>query len=139
MSNFPYYRFRCEMLAGQVIWPTESLILVAWSGPLEFFPEDVTVGDITTRAHSVLRGVSLPITGAAIHSHGYAQSDPALIQGITIGATITYFTMARKMGTTASSQLLLYIDEAWDLPWTANGLDLPVQPDWLAMEGWFRP
>jgi hypothetical protein len=47
--------------------------------------------------------------------------------------------MARKMGTTASSQLLLYIDEAWDLPWTANGLDLPVQPDWLAMEGWFRP
>jgi hypothetical protein len=136
--NYPYDRYRCELLAAQSNWPAENLTMIAWSGPLEFFAGDITVGDITTRGNSALRGVSLPVTGAAISSQGYAQSNQVIIPGITIGATITYFTMVRTMGTTAASHLLLYIDTAWELPWTPNGLDLPVQPDWLSMKGWFR-
>ena len=31
------------------------------------------------------------------------------------------------------------IDEAFELPFVPNGLDLVIQPDWLSARGWFRP
>ena len=51
---------------------------------------------------------------------------------MAIGDPITFFTMSDGL------DLVLYIDEALDLPFIPNGLDMVVQPDWLDQRGWWK-
>jgi hypothetical protein len=57
-----------------------------------------------------------------------------LLPAVPVGPLVTWFTMTK-----AGTDLILYIDDAEGLPFTPNGLDVPVTPDWLSNRGWFRP
>jgi len=59
-----------------------------------------------------------------------------VIPGVVIGQPVTHFTLVDDQG--AEDVLLYYIDEAIDLPFDPNGLDMVIQPDWLSARGWFR-
>ena len=80
----------------------------------------------------MLRGSSLPITSQTVAPDGTAQTNQVIIPGVPIGAPITFFTMSD------ADQLILFIDEAVELPFVPNGLDMVVQPDWLEQRGWWK-
>lgn len=98
-----------------------------------FVPTDTSIYDITARGDTVLVKTSLPITVKTVSADGTAQTNGVVVPEVPIGPNITHFTLHEAFG-----NLILFIDEALNLPFTPNGLDLVVQPDWLEQRGWFR-
>ena len=47
--------------------------------------------------------------------------------------------MSVRKPTHNQSELVLFIDEAVELPFAPNGLDMVVTPDWSKNRGWWRP
>jgi hypothetical protein len=131
--NRPYDIARYRFLTAGLNWPALDLRLTAWSGQTQFVATDKLLADITTRHVTTLRGTSLPITIKSVSSDGTAQTNGVVIPNVSVGLDITHFTMNEVSGA-----LILFIDDAFDLPFTPNGLDIVVQPDWLAKRGWFR-
>ena len=60
------------------------------------------------------------------------------IKAMGIVTEVTWMTIAGTQVPHDSSRLILFVDEAMELPFTPNGLDLLITPDWLAQRGWFR-
>lgn len=134
-----YNRARYDLLAAQMNWLTISLKLTAWSGTPDFDPTDTSIAAIKARG-AVERGVSLPINATAVTIDGTAQTDSVLIPTVAIGPDVTWFTMSRKDAVVPDNSVpILFIDDADGLPFVANGLDMLIQPDWLAERGWWRP
>lgn len=118
-------------------WPQLSLVLTAWGGIPVFDPTHTTIATIAA-AGPVDLGRSLGIGHQTVAADGSCQSDNVVIPTPPIGQDVTFFTMSELQTDYAASKLLFFIDDAKVLPFTPNGLDLIVTPDWLENRGWFR-
>jgi hypothetical protein len=137
--NNIYDHARLLLLTGDLDWRVTDIVVTAWPGAAVFVPTDVTIADIKARGYAE-RGSSLPITGMAASVDGTAETDAVVLPAVPIGPDITWFTLSRRNATPDFSELILYLDDMeGQLPFTANGLDVVLQPDWLEARGWFRP
>jgi hypothetical protein len=137
--NSIYDNARYQLLTAQLNWLTMPLVLSAWGGTPGFFPADVKIVDLVTRGFTEL-GFSMAIVGQTVTPDGFAKTNPVLIPEIPVGPSVTWFTFSRlNTSSHTQSQLVLFIDQADVLPFVPNGLDLVIQPDWLAKRGWWRP
>lgn len=130
--NQPYNIARRRFVTAGFDWLTTDLRLTAWGGMPTFIPTETMVSDFTVRG-ALLLGVSQPITSKTVAADGTAQTNQVLIPNVPVGPDVTHFTLSELTG-----QLILFIDQALNLPFTPNGLDIVVQPDWLEQRGWFR-
>ena len=137
--NSIYDNARFKLNTAGLDWRVADLRLVAWGGPPTFTPNLLTVNDKMVEGLTTLLKISDPVVGTAVTATGLAQTDPIIIRTVPIGMPVTHFTMVQYVTSDAMSELLLYIDDAVNLPFTPDGLDLVVQPDWLEGRGWFRP
>lgn len=124
------------MLTAGVDWIGSDLRVAAWGGVPLFVEADDALADIQARGYTKL-GDSLPITSKTVSANGTAQTNQVVIPGVPVGQLVTWFTMYKKVG--LGDELILYVDEAYELPFDPNGLDMVVQPDWFQNRGWFRP
>ena len=135
--NTIYDAARYKLMNALFDWTKTNLVLTCWSGTPTFVPTDATIDDLVL--HGVVdRGASLPITSKTVSPDGTAQTNQVVIQAVPIGAPLTFFTMSERKPTYGLSELILFIDEALDLPFDPNGLDIVVQPDWLQRRGWWK-
>lgn len=130
--NQPYDIARYRFVTADFNWLTTDLRLTAWGGVPQFVATDTMVSDLTVRGTPLL-GTSQPITLKSVTSDGTVQTNQVLIPNVPIGPDVTHFTMSDTSG-----RLILFVDQALDLPFTPTGLDMVVQPDWLEQRGWFR-
>jgi hypothetical protein len=135
--NSVYDSSRHRLMRGLQNWEALDLMLTVWSGTPTFVPTDMYVSDITARG-LVERGSSQPITSKTVAPDGTAQTNQVVIPGVPIGAPLTFFTMSIRKPTRSLSELILFIDDAKELPFDPNGLDLVVQPDWMQGRGWWK-
>jgi len=138
MPNGIYDRARYDLLTASLNWLTVSLKLTAWVGTPQFFPTDTTIGAIKARG-AVAVGESLPINSNTVAVAGYAQTNPVLIPTVPVGPDVTWFTMSKVNIVADNSLPLLHLDDVYGLPFTPNGLDMLVMPDWVYQRGWYRP
>jgi len=130
--NQPYDLTRRRFVTAALNWPSLDLRLTALGGIPQFVAADTQISDITSRGTAVL-GASLPIITKTVTADGTVQTDAVVIPEVPIGPDVTHFVLIEASGT-----LILYIDEAYVLPFVPNGLDIVVQPDWIEQRGWFR-
>ena len=136
--NTIYDAARVKLLSATLNWVASDLMLSAWSGTPSFIASEYQLADIIARGYTE-RGSSMIVNNKGVSSDGTAQTDHILIPTVSIGPDITWFTMSVRKPTHNLSDLILYIDDAVELPFTPNGLDMVVSPDWLNNRGWFRP
>lgn len=134
MVNQVYDNARFKLATAGLDWRSAVYLLTAWKGAPDFIASDANIGQITARGNATLLATSLTITGRAVSLDGTTQTDPVLIPAVPAGEIVSFFVMHLVAG----SEPLLFIDEADGLPFTGNGLDLMVQPDWALERGWFR-
>ena len=136
--NSVYDETRVRLLTASLDWAALDLMLSAWAGTPDYTPTDTTIANIKGRG-AVELGFSLPINSASVSVDGTAQTDQVVIPMVPIGPAVTWFTMSDRDAAHDQSKLIIFIDEATELPFVPNGLDLLVNPDWLQMRGWWRP
>ena len=136
--NRLYSRNRKKFLDGTFDWPVRSFIMSACRGAYTF-DEDHQIDSEIIAAGGVIVTDGLPLTGMTAMAGGYAMSNLTLIPAVPAGAPITFLILfdVTDLATTGKVPLV-YIDEAMGLPFTPNGLDQNIQPDWLSHRGWFR-
>lgn len=135
--NVPYDQARFWLVRAELNWPFTDLVLVGWAGTPNFVKTDKTVAQIVARGLTTLLGFSLAITQKGVAPDGAAQTNDVIIPDVPVGPMLSHFTMCRRNATPNLSELILFIDEAEGLPFTPNGLDIEVTPDWLQQRGWF--
>jgi hypothetical protein len=133
MVNSIYDTARQRFALALIDWSTAPLVLLAYSGEPVFHAEDATITDITDRGETLLISTSQDIVTQNVSAQGYLQTDNVVFEAVPIGYPITHFIM-----TLSAVTPLLFIDEAYDLPFVPNGLDVVVTPDWLEQRGWGR-
>ena len=129
---------RYRLLNGLFNWTTANLVVTAWSGALEFHPEDERIEDLIARG-PVPRGSSMSILSQTVTLDGTAQTSGVIIPAVPVGASISFLTVGEQNTPIETSELILFIDDAVYLPFVPNGLDMVIQPDWLSQRGWWRP
>ena len=134
--NTVYDKARVLWATAGLNWPATDLVLVAWAGASDFVKTDVRVSDIVTRGVATLLGYSQTITSKTVAADGALQTNDVVIPAVPVGPPVTHFTMCRRNATPNLSELLFYVDDAEGLPFTPNGLDLVVTPDWVLNRGW---
>jgi len=139
LSSELYNNAAREFALGQLIWPDTELVLVAWGFEPVFNPAHATIADLRTATGLTELGISLPITDSSVAVDGTCQTNQVVIPNIPIGPDVTWFTLCRARATIELAELILFVDEAIELPFVPNGLDLVIQPDWTLNRGWFRP
>jgi hypothetical protein len=133
MPNTIYDIARNWFALARIDWTVANLILLAYAGPPIFHPEDETVADIAAHGETTLIGTSQAMLTQTVSREGYLQTSNVVIPNVPIGDPLTHFVM-----TLSANTPLLFIDDATDLPFTPNGLDIVVTPDWLERRGWGR-
>ena len=129
-----------QLALGQLVWPDTDLVLVAWGGTPLFVATHITVADLRVATGLTELGHSLPITDSSVAIDGTCQTNQVVIPDVPVGPPVTWFTMCRVgVPTLSEAELILFVDEAIELPFEPNGLDITVQPDWAMRRGWFRP
>jgi len=124
---------RHNMATGAFNWVGgPGFVLQAWHGDWTFDPAVLTPAAIT----AALQATSLPLTNRGVASLGYCASDPALFSALAVGPEISFLTMSYDNG---SRDLVAFFDEGFNMPFTPNGNDWLIQPDYLSQRGWFRP
>lgn len=131
--NTIYDIARNRFALAMINWSDAPLFLLAYSGEPEFVPDDETISEITARGNTLLLSTSQPITNRSVSLQGYLQTGNVVFEEVAIGFPITHFLM-----TLSGVTPLLYIDDAMNLPFEPNGLDVVVTPDWLERRGWGR-
>ena len=127
-----YDNARQKFATAALDWRAANYLLTAWKGTKDFVPTDANISMITSRGQAQQVGTSMAIVGKAVDAAGVMRTNPVVIQGIPTNQIVTFFVMA--LGT----EPLLFIDDVLGLPYTSNGLDLIVQPDWALAQGWCR-
>lgn len=135
--NQPYDKTRYQFVTGAFTWTAIDLVLAALSGTPDFVPGDTQIASIVGRGGVVL-GYSQPILNKTVVPDGTVQTGPVVIPTVPVGPDITWFVLAKRFITPNLSEPIYFIDDAYTLPFTPNGLDVIVQPDWLQQRGWFR-
>jgi len=139
LSNI-YDVARVRLLKADLDWEAVPLVVVAWGGAVDFNPTDGNVANITARGIATELGTSLPINRSSVSADGSAQTDQVLIPNVPIGQSIVWLTVCEKHPTMPSlNQLILSVDDALEMPFDSNGLDVILNPDWLTGRGWFKP
>lgn len=139
MANQLYNSARVLRMNGQLNWLSQEFRLFLYAGTPNFVAADATIQAIVTRAVTTKRAVSGAIGGKSVDTEGYVRSDSVVFPLLAPGAQITHMVLAKwDSGGENNSIPIYYIDDAWQLPFLANGLDLPVTPDWTQNRGWFR-
>lgn len=138
MGNQIYDNARRRLLTADLDWQTIELMLVPWDGVPDFVATDTKINNITARG-ALPRGYSDPITSQTVTTTGIGQTNLILIPDVEVGPDISWFTMCERKPVLSESELILFIDTGLDMPFTPNGLDLLVTPDWLSRRGWFKP
>lgn len=138
MSNNIYNSIRYAMMTGAFDWRALDLRVVLLSGEPDFDPTDITLNDIIGRGGAV-RAVSQPVTAPSVVVDGTGRTDAVLVEEVPIGDPITWLLLVKYNPVQNSSQLVYFCDEALDIPFIPNGLDMIIQPDWTAQRGWFKP
>lgn len=137
--NIVYDFARNRMLTGTLNWPSMVARMLVWGGSYTFVAGHTTVANVIAGAGGSPRAISLPATNKVATAAGYAKSDPILVQGLTPGPDITFYTLVEDIGGDVPTwRLIGYFDTGIDTPFSPNGLDWKIQPDWLAGRGWFR-
>jgi len=136
--NNIYDTARFKFATAGLNWNTAPLFLLAYSGNPDFHAEDGFISDITTRATTTFVQQSQAIIGKNVSPQGYLQTGTVMFEEVPIGLPITHFIMASVPAALSAGVPLLFFDEAYDLPFTPNGLDIPVTPDWFQQRGWGR-
>lgn len=127
------------LLKAALNWPTLAIYIQAWRGSYAFNEAHVTSADVTAAGGALVQ-TSLAATGAVVRPGGYGRTDPILLPTVPASPNpITFLTLSEITTLPGTHRLILFIDEAEGLPFVPNGLDQPVQPDWLNARGWFRP
>ena len=138
--NDIYDHARVKLLTAAFNWPATDLVLAAFTIPPDFVPTDSVLGDITARyGGATTVYLSQPITEKTVSTNGTAQTNHVVIPDVAVGPTVKWFAMCKRGATPPDAELILYVDEAIELPFVPNGLDLVVSPDWLDNRGWWRP
>lgn len=128
---------RHSFAIANVDWRAIEAFLIAWGSVPDFNPADDTVADIKARGNTELAR-SLAITSKSVAATGAMQTNNVVIPGVAPGPTIRWFTMCYAGATDALTMPLLFIDDAEDLPFECNGLDVIVQPNWAEARSWGR-
>jgi hypothetical protein len=136
--NNIYDGARYRFATAQLNWTTVKLVLIAWSGTPNFVPADATIAAIITRGSTLAAGHSLVIGSQAVTQDGYLQTQQVVIPAVPTGPDITHFIMANFTSAWNDGYPILYVDDALNLPFTPNGLDIAIQPDWSQKRGWGR-
>jgi hypothetical protein len=131
--NSIYDTARYRFATAGLDWTQIPLILLAYSGTPLFVPEDQTVAAIDGRGQTLRIADSQAILSKAVSPEGYLQTGNVVFETIPIGYPITHFVMSMS-----ATLPLLFIDDAVDLPFEPNGLDVVITPDWLEQRGWGR-
>jgi hypothetical protein len=135
--NTIYDRARYRAATGALNWLTLDTRIICWGGTPDFVASDLQTATAVGRG-AVKYGYSQAMLGKAVNAQGFCQSGPVVVPAIAPPAVITWLTVVVHNATQNLSEPLLFIDEAIDLPFDANGLDLVIRPDWLASRGWWR-
>jgi hypothetical protein len=138
VTNQIYDVSRRSLLLGALNWTSIPLVMLAFRDTPVFDPTDATLQQVVDTTPT-LAGTSLPVTGKTVTVDGTAQTDPIVVPGIPVGPDVTFFVLSENTGSYATSRPILFIDDAFELPFVPNGLDLVIQPDWLSQRGWWRP
>lgn len=138
MTNSIYDGARYRFATGQLDWRAANLRLLAMQGTPNFVAADATVQALITRAISTVFATSQVIPNKSVSSDGYLISDSALFPTPAVSTPITSFIMVLYGVDVPTSIPLLFIDTALNLPFTPNGLDVVVQPDWMQHRAWGR-
>lgn len=133
-----FNRFRERLLSADIAWTGAEIGCVAWTGKYYFDETDRFVQDIEASNGAVVSVAETNVTAVA-GIGGYAITDPMLFRAVPIGAPVNFLTLTFPNLNVGLSELICYIDRGEGLPFTPNGLDWIVQPDWLSKRGWFRP
>lgn len=136
-----YASIRERLLYQSFDWQGADLELQAWSAG-HFDETHIRVSDLVTAGGTPQSNSDLPLGPPFVMPGGYAASDWLILpgSGFDVGVMVNFLTLSdRAGGNTADPLLILYIDEADGLPFTPNGLDYVVTPDWLLNRGWWRP
>lgn len=131
--NSAYDIARYRFVTAGLNWTALNLLVTVWNGAPNFVPTDQHISDIISRGMTVMAGSSQPITSTSVKSDGTTQTNTVLIPNVSIGQDITHMIMCEQNG-----NLIYFVDDALNLPFTPNGLDIVIQPDWLQERGWFR-
>jgi hypothetical protein len=137
MTNAIYDIARYRFATAAIDWRAADLTLVAWGSPPDFDPADEDVAAITARGNAELSR-SLAITSKTVDTPGDLQTNIVVIPAIAAGPTIRWFTMCLVGITPSQAVPLLFIDNAENLPFVCNGLDILVQPNWAENQSWGR-
>jgi len=127
-----YDNARVKFATAALDWRSANYFLTAWKGEKDFVPTDTNVALITSRGKASLAATAMPITGKAVDSAGVMKTQPVIFQAVPASQNIVFFVM--QFG----NEPLLFIDDVLGLPYTSNGLDIIVQPDWATAQGWCR-
>ncbi len=125
---------RQRLLKALWNWETVAVRLLAFNTAYTFNEDHTTVSQIgAPLAQSEL------LTGKVATVKGYARSNAAYFTSIGVAAPVTFFVLAEDIGGASSTwKPMAYIDEAEGLPFTPNGAEKTVVPDWITNQGWFR-
>jgi hypothetical protein len=135
MTNAIYDIARNRFAIGLYDWRATALTLFGFSGPLDFNQVDTTIADIIGRG-AVQLATSLPVAGQAVTVSGILQTGPVVMQGANSGSIVAQMIMAVTAVPDTASIPLFWLDDVDGLPYTLNGLDWTVQPDWSQSQGW---
>jgi hypothetical protein len=137
--NTIYDIARSMFAKAQINWTTAPLRLLGYSGNPEFIATDDVIADITLRGNTLRIGVSLDIAAQNVSAEGYLMTDNVVLPAVPIGYPLTHMIMVSMPGSDPEAAMpILFIDDAEDLPFTPNGLDIVITPDWLLHRGWGR-
>lgn len=136
--NRVYDVARFKFATAGINWNTAALRVLAYSDDPIFFPADTQIADITARAVTTLVSTSQPVTGKNVTTQGYLQTGNIVFPLVPIGLPITHMIIVDMPAAIEVATPLIYIDDAYDLPFVPNGLDVVVTPDWLQQRGWGR-
>lgn len=136
--NAQYNLQRVRRATGAFNWPTLTCYMQAWRGAYVFDAAHETVSDVTASGGTLV-ATSLALLDQQVTSGGYLRSGPVAIPAIAPSSPITFLLLVRDTGGGAAAYApIAYYDDAIGLPFTPNGLEWLIQPDWLSERGWLR-
>lgn len=135
--NILYNVARNQFATGSIDWRVFNPVFIAWGGTPDFNPLDTIVSHIKARGNVELSR-SLPITSKTVTPAGNLQTNNVVLPSVPAGSTVTWFTFCRAGVTADGATPLLFVDDAENLPYDTDGLDVIITPDWVEARGWGR-
>jgi hypothetical protein len=132
--NQMYDDARERLLKAQLNWQNLTLVLLAFDlTSYSYVSTHLTQANIGTPV-----GVSQTLTSPLVSPGGYARTNAGVFIAIPVGPSVKFLVLAEQHATPANRRLIAYTNIASGLPFTPNGGDWVVKPDWANSQGWWR-